>query len=457
MRVGIDFGTTNTVAAIIDNDGKPTVLPLDPVSPETGTLRTLLYVERDGYIHTGSEAIRLHREQNVGRIPRFAKAWVGVIDIELGDAVVKGYEIKGGPMSIEVFADVDADAPGRLLHSLKSPLATEYTGTKIFGHDYSLEQLIAEFLSRVRERVESLTGNAISEAVFGRPVMFAGAKGEADNARAQERLLKAAELAGFRRVAFEQEPIAAGLAFGTTNDSEHSAHAVVFDFGGGTLDIAVMTLGHDSEQRVMATGGVDIAGDHFDQVIFKRAILPWLGDGVKWGPHRLDMPVHLLDALGDWQDVVALCNSPTLAFLRQVQSDCTRPIRILALEDFIFRGHAFDLYSRIEECKVELSQHRFAVVGFDEEAISIWQPVTRGQFEAYIARDGRTIRQVILETLKRAELDARQIGYVIRTGGSSSIPYFVQMLTDIFGAAQMTETDLFTSVAKGLALRASQR
>ncbi|HEY3289243.1 MAG TPA: Hsp70 family protein, partial [Anaerolineae bacterium] len=311
MRVGIDFGTTNTVAAIIGNDGMPTVLPLDPESPDMGTLRTLLYVDRDGFIHTGSEAIRLHHDQNVGRIPRFAKAWVGVIDIELGDAVVKGYEIKGGPMSIEVFADVDADAPGRLLHSLKSPLASEYTGTKIFGHDYSLEQLIAEFLSRVRERVESLTGNAISEAVFGRPVMFAGAKGDVDNARAQDRLLHAAELAGFRHLAFELEPIAAGLAFGASHNRERSTYALVFDFGGGTLDIAVLKVGQDGAQTVLATGGVDIAGDHFDQTIFKRAILPWIGDGVKWGPQRLDMPAHLLDALGDWQDVVAFCNSPT--------------------------------------------------------------------------------------------------------------------------------------------------
>ena len=91
MQIGIDFGTTNTVAAIIGPDGKPVVLPLDPEAPESGTLRTLLYVERDGLIHIGSEAMRLHRDQNVGRIPRFAKAWVGVIDIEMGDAVVKGF------------------------------------------------------------------------------------------------------------------------------------------------------------------------------------------------------------------------------------------------------------------------------------------------------------------------------------------------------------------------------
>ncbi len=464
MQIGIDFGTTNTVAAIIGPDGKPVVLPLDPETPESGTLRTLLYVERDGLIHIGSEAMRLHRDQNVGRIPRFAKAWVGVIDIEMGDAVVKGYEIKGGAMSVEVFADVDADAPGRLLHSLKSPLATEYAGTKVFDHDYTLEELIAEFLVRVRERIETLTGNSVREAVFGRPVVFAGAHLDADNQRAQERLGHAAELAGFTRVVFEQEPIAAGLAFGASRalaqdalaQDAQDARALVFDFGGGTLDIAVLQMSVDGSQQVLATGGVAIAGDHFDQTLFRRAILPWLGERVKWGPQRLDMPTHLMDALGDWQDVVTLCNAPTLAHLRQIHADCTSPIRILALEDFIFKGYAFDLYSRIEQCKRELSAQRFAVTAFDKEAISIWQPVTRGQFEAYIARDGRAIRDMVQETIDRAGLSVDQIDYVIRTGGSSSIPYFVDMLSQMFGKARLTESDLFTSVASGLAVRASQ-
>ena len=458
MKIGIDFGTTNTVAAVIDQQGKPAVLALDPdtEAPDSNTLRTLLYVERDGAIHTGSSAVRLHRSQNVGRMPRFAKAWVGVIDIEIGDAVVKGYEIKGGAMSVEVFADVDADAPGRLMHSLKSPLATEYTGTKLFTREFSLEELIAEFLQRVRGRVESLTGTVPDSAVFGRPVNFAGARTAADSERAEARLRHAAELAGFTQVTFEMEPIAAGLAYGASRDLARGSHALVFDFGGGTLDVAVLQIDAHGEQRVLATGGVAIAGDHFDQSIFRRAIMPWLGQGVRWGSQRLDMPTHLLDALGDWQDVIALCNAPTLAFIRQVQADCSAPIRMLALEDFVFKGYAFDLYERVERCKAALSTSRFDVISFDAEAISIWQPLTRGQFESYIAQDGRVIREMIEQTLERSGLEAGDIEHVIRTGGSSAIPLFVEMLAGMFGSEKVVESDLFTSVAKGLALRANQ-
>ena len=456
MYLGLDFGTTNTVAAVIGADGKPQVLALDPDMPESGTLRTLLYVERDGTFHCGSDAVKLHRAQNVGRMPRFAKAWVGLIDIELGDAVVKGYNIPGGAMTVEVFTDVDADAPGRLMHSLKGPLATEYPGTKLFGHEYSLEDLIAEFLSRVRQQVKAQTGQEPDGVTLGRPVNFAGAATEADSVRAEARLRQAAELAGFKQITFEMEPIAAGLGFGVGRELRQDSHALVFDFGGGTLDIAVLHLQNDGSQRVLATGGVGIAGDHFDQAIFKRAVLPWLGAGVRWGAQQLEMPGHLLDALGDWQDVMTLWNSHTLAFLRQLQSDCTQPLRVMALEDFIFKGYAFDLYEQVEQSKVGLSDARFAVVNFDAEAISIWQPLTRPQFENYIAQDGRAIREMMAQTLERAGIGASDVDYVIRTGGSSSIPYFVEMLGSMFGREKIIESDRFTSVASGLAVRAAQ-
>jgi hypothetical chaperone protein len=457
MKLGIDFGTTNTVAAMIGPDGAPSILPLDAdaAAPDTDILRTLLYVERDHAIHVGSEAVRLHRAQNVGRMPRFAKTWVGVIDIELGESiVVKGYEIKGGPMAVEVYTDVDADAPGRLLHSLKGPLATDYPGTKLFRREYTLEELIAEFLSRVRARVEALTGNEVRAAVFGRPVNFAGAQSPADNGRAEARLRQAAELAGFIDIVFELEPIAAGLAFGARQRMEAGSHALVFDFGGGTLDVAILRVDQGGTQRVLATGGVGIAGDHFDRSIFRRAVLPWLGQGVRWGPQRLDMPSHLLDALGDWQDVVALTNAQTLAFLRHMQSNCSAPIRLLALEDFVFKGYAFDLYERVEQSKVALSSQRFTAMSFDAGAISIWQPLTRPQFESYIAQDGRTIRDMVANTLEHAGVRASQVDYVIRTGGSSSIPYFVEMLASLFGRDKVVESDRFTSVASGLAVRA---
>jgi hypothetical chaperone protein len=287
-------------------------------------------------------------------------------------------------------------------------------------------------------------------------VTFAGARDPAANLRAEQRLRQAAELAGFDSVTFELEPIAAGLAYGAQYELPSGSTALVFDFGGGTLDVAVLRVGHDQTQQVLATGGVDIAGDRFDQTIFQRAVLPWLGAHTRWGRQRLAMPTHMLDALSDWQDVAALCNAQTLSFLREAQSDCTDPIRLMALEDFIFRGYAFDLYQSVENAKVALSAQRFSVINFDAEAISVWQPLTRPQFESFIAREGRVIREMVGDTLVRAGIGADEVNHVIRTGGSSSIPFFVDMLGSMFGRDKVIESDRFTSVASGLAVRANE-
>jgi hypothetical chaperone protein len=452
MHLGIDFGTTNSAAAIIGDDGQPRVLPLDEHAANAGTLRTVLYVERDGNMRIGSDAIAAHRAQNVGRLPRFVKQWIAEIDVVITE---------GGTIVLDIFSDVDADAPGRLLHSLKGPLASDYEGTMLFGTAFTLEALIAEFLSRLRHRIEQTTGQRVTRAVFGRPVNFANAKSDADNAMAESRLREAARLAGFDDVTFEMEPIAAGLAFGAGHNLSAGEHALVFDFGGGTLDVAVLRVEQGGAQRVLATGGVGIAGDRFDQALFKRAVLPWLGAHTRWGPQKLPLPAHLLEALSDWQDAAALCNMPTLGFIRDAQRQSDQPIRLLALEDYIARGYAYEVFEQVERCKVDLSARRFGVIGFDpstgsgQAAISVWQPVTRPLFESAIAREGRLIRDMIADTLLRAEVKAGQIDHVIRTGGSSSIPYFIEMLAGLFGRDKIVEEDLFTGVAAGLAVRAA--
>lgn len=452
MKLGIDFGTTNSAAAVIGNDGRPHVLPLDGGAQNAGTLRTVLYVERDGSISIGSEAIALHRAQNVGRLPRFTRQWITEIDVVITE---------GATIVLDVFSDIDADAPGRLLHSLKGPLASTYEGTTLFGKHYPLEALIAEFLSRLRFRIEQATGETVTQAVLGRPVNFANAQSAEDNAKAEARLREAALLAGFTDITFEMEPIAAGLAYGEQHAMREGDHALVFDFGGGTLDIAVIRVERNNQQRVLATGGVGIAGDHFDRALFKRAVLPWLGSQVRWGSQRLPLPSHLVDALSDWQDAIALCNRPTLAFIREAQNNCSEPIRLFALEDYVSRGYAFDVFERVERSKVALSQGRFDVVTFDPSsgagpsAIAVWQPVTRALFEAAIVRECRLIREMIADTLQRAGVQANEVQHVIRTGGSSSIPVFIEMLAGLFGREKIVIEDLFTGVAAGLAVKAS--
>lgn len=454
MFLGIDFGTTNTVAAVMDSAGVR-VLPLDG---DSTTLRTMLYIEREGKIRAGAEAIHAYRAQNVGRVPRYSKQWVGEIEIEIGELNVKGYDVGASVTAIvDAFADVDADAPGRLIHSLKGPLATPYKGTRLFGKDFSLEALIAEFLSQLRTRVAEQIGVEPRNAVFGRPVHFANATTREADELAQARLLQAAQMAGFERVIFEAEPVGAALAFGV--HAKELQHVLVFDFGGGTLDVAVVRFAGDAHD-VLATGGIGIGGDTFDQIIFKKALLPWFGSETTWGDGHA-LPAHILAALGDWQDIPQLATAGTLKFIREAQHSSSDPLRLLALEDLITKGYAYEVYERVEAAKVALSSQRFAVMDYDPstssgEAVSLWQPISRSQFENYIARERRLIAQVIDDTVQRAGVDAAQIDHVVRTGGSSSIPIFVDMLAERFGREKIVAQSLFTGVASGLAVKAAK-
>src|SRR5581483_2950043 len=106
--------------------------------------------------------------------------------------------------------------------------------------------------------------------VVGRPAVFV-ARPEKEQL-AQERLRRAAARAGFDRVAFQYEPIAAGLAYEAT--LARPEVALIADLGGGTSDFTVMRLGTGTSgsrrQDILATGGVQIGGDTFDARIMAR-------------------------------------------------------------------------------------------------------------------------------------------------------------------------------------------
>jgi hypothetical chaperone protein len=446
IKVGIDFGTTNTSVAIMGDGSNVQVLPIDPLAVSPSSLRTMLYIERGGEIHIGQKAINTYYEQNVGRMPKLVKQWVGEIDIVITE---------GGTVVLDAYTDVDADAPGRLIHSLKSPLATDYQGTTIFGKYISLEDLIATFLTQLRERINAILGSPVSSAVFGRPVNFVGANNDDDNDKAQARLAIAARRAGFTDIDFELEPIAAGLSYGLEAiTDQRDRHILVFDFGGGTLDTAVIHISPDQTQQVISTGGIGIAGDHFDRAMVQKGLVNWFGGKVKWGEKHMELPSHLLHALGEWQELQLLATPPVLAFLNQAQRNCTDPMRLFALEDLISKGYAYTLFEQVENVKVALSKKRWAILDYSAGAISIWQPYTRSQFESYIALERRLITDMVIHTVAKAGLAPKNIDFVVRTGGSSSIPCFMQLLADIFGSDRIIEQDLFTGVAAGLAIRA---
>jgi len=67
------------------------------------------------------------------------------------------------------------------------------------------------------------------------------------------------------------------------------------------------------------------------------------------------------------------------------------------------------------------------------------------------------VEKVLLETIARSGLDIAEIDAVVKTGGSSNIPLFTEMLTRIFGAEKVKASNSFTSVVAGLAIKAQMQ
>ena len=478
MRIGLDFGTTNSGAAVFDGE-RVHVLPLDPFSHDAAVIRSTIYVTRDHQVFIGREAVETYYRQNIGRPSKMVRQYVGEIEMTVGDVgSVKGYPLGSQTFVRDVYVLVDELTPGRLLRSLKSGLAMGYEGTTIFGRYYELEDLIALYLRQIRERVEAETGQPVEGVVLGRPVNFAGGSSPADNQRAVERLRRAAERAGFPEVAFELEPVAAALHYELTLDRPQNV--VVFDLGGGTLDITVMRVGDPGRREVFATGGVGIAGDVFDQRVIQALLLEHFGRGstVRLSPaaelipsenegprtsthdeasgeRDSPFPSQYTDALVNWQTIPELNKPETLHFLQLAQIDGSHPARVRALESLLVNNYAARLFDEVEGAKIALSEAHFALVRLAEEEIDIWQPLTRSQFESLIAAETQRIEACLLETLDRSGLSAGEVDTVIRTGGSAQIPCFIEMLGRVFDPDKVVLSAVFSSVTAGLAVRAT--
>jgi len=453
MRIGLDFGTTNSGAAVFDGQ-RVRVFPLDPASRDPGVVRSTLYITREHKVSIGQEAVDAYYRENVGRPSKMVRQYLGEIELTFGVVEsVKGYP--GGPATIvrDVYALVDELTPGRLLRSLKSVLASGYEGTTIFDRTYRLEELVAIYLREIGERVEAETGQTVEGVVLGRPVNFVDSGTEADNQHAENRLRRAAEMAGFRDVAFELEPVAAALHYELMVGKPQNV--VIFDFGGGTLDITVMRIGEPGERQVFATGGVGVAGDVFDQHIIEGLLLDHFGRGSTWGEDAAPFPRQYTDTLVHWQTIPELHKPETLRFLQSVQLTGSHPSRVRALESLLINNYAIRLIDEVERAKIALSTERFATIQLAGDDIDVWQPITRSQFAALITDATRRIEGCLLDTLARSGLQADEIDAVVRTGGSAQIPCFIEMMTRIFGPEKVVLSDVFSGVTAGLAIRAS--
>ncbi len=439
--IGFDFGTSNSAIAVVGPGSAARVLRLDPGRPRAAHIPTVLYLERDGTARIGDDAIEAFVAAEAGRTVRRARQATGQqIDTGLGPQMV--------------WTEVDANQPGRFFQSLKSFLADgSYRGTNVFGRYYTMEDLIATIMRAMRLRAEEQLGRPITRATVGRPVHWAENDPKGD-ALALRRMETALREAGFTEFTFIAEPIAAGLHFAATLPAPQTI--LVFDFGGGTLDVTVMRIG-GGRHAVLATAGILVGGNVLDEDVMDGRLLRYFGENIQWGAQQLPMPNHILDAIRRWYTIPDLNEARTVAFLQNLERETTGESRrqARALLSLARGNHGWPLFREIERAKVGLSTHAHERIRYGAEAIAIDEPLPRDEFEGLIDRRVRQAERCVDDALIAAEIEPGQVDIVVRTGGSSAIPRFQRLLAEKFGADKLRFQDAFTSVVTGLALSAA--
>ncbi len=443
MIVGMDFGTTNSGMALVE-DGKVRLLPLDSANVNPHVLRTALYITNQQSITIGRTAVDAYYEQNIGRPIKLKEVWVGEV------------EVYGADMFFvqDLYVWMDIFSPGRLFLSLKSALRDpNYAGTVIAQFFYRLEDLIALFLAATRHRASQLLGVDVRRLALGRPVRFSF--DPAEDTLAQSRLLRAAFQAGYEEVYFEYEPVAAASHFESTLSQPQNV--LVFDFGGGTLDITIARLG-GGDRQTLATGGIPIAGDIFDQRISRAKLPQHFGEGSIFGGREkpLPVPASLYDGFSDWQKLLELQKPEHIHRLSEIADSSRVPSQIKAFQSLIASNYGLRIFDQVELAKRKLSEKVGATIKLEGEGFKVFEMVTRSEFEQIIRREAEQIANHLDDTLRQSGLNAGQIDAVIRTGGSSEIPLFQSLLIERFGREKVQAVDTFSSVTAGLGLIARQ-
>ena len=412
--LGLDFGTTNSVVALAEGNGRARLVDFAGDGATGAVFRSALCFWEE------------------------ERGWNGIA-------------AEAGPWAIAEYLQSPLDS--RFVQSFKSVAASPlFERAQIFGRAFRFEDFGRLFLQRLVAHGGAALADRPRRIVIGRPVEYAGAR--PDPALARQRYDLMFDQFG-AELHYVYEPL--GAAFSYAARLTEPATVLVADFGGGTTDFSVVRVAEPGAARrcvPLAAAGVGIAGDRFDRHIVDHLVLPLIGKGSHYRSFGkvLEIPGGYFADFADWSRLALMRNRRTLDELRKLQKSAVDPEPIGRMIALIEHEQGFPLYDAVGRLKRALSVEEAAEFHFDGGDITLRATVTRAEFEAWIADDLRTIEAAMDEALAKAAIDAGAIDRVFLTGGSSLIPAIRALFERRFGSDRIATGGELTSIAHGLAL-----
>ena len=357
--IGIDLGTTYSCVGVFQND-KVEIIPNDQGLNTTPSY--VAFTEEERLI---GDAAKNQTARNPTNTVFDAKRLIGR---KFSDKTVQA-DIKLWPFKVE-------SGP-----SEKPLISVQFKGeTKKF----QAEEISSMVLTKMKEIAETYLGKSVNSAVVTVPAYFNDSQRQATK--------DAGTIAGLNVARIINEPTAAAIAYGLDKKDSNERNVLIFDLGGGTFDVSLLTI-EDGIFEVKATNGhTHLGGEDFDNSLVDYCL-----------------------TMFKRQTGIDITNNNRA--LRRLRTQCEKAKRILS------SAHQAEIY-----CETLAEGEDFSC------------NVNRARFEELCLPKFRECMPPVENVLKDADISKGQIHEIVLVGGSTRIPKIQQMLTEFFGGKQLNRS-----------------
>jgi L1 cell adhesion molecule like protein len=373
--VGIDLGTTYSCVGVWQNDR------VEIIANDQGNRVTPSYVAFTDSERLIGDAAKNQVAMNPHNTVFDAKRLIGR---SFSDPIVQA-DMKHWPFKV-------VQKPGD-----KPFISVEYKGeTK----EFSPEEISAMVLIKMKETAEAYLGHPINSAVITVPAYFNDSQRQATK--------DAGTISGMQVKRIINEPTAAAIAYGLDKKSQGEMNVLIFDLGGGTFDVSLLTIEEGIFEVKATAGDTHLGGEDFDNRMVNHFIQEFKRK-------------HNKDISGNARAV------------RRLRTACERAKRAL---------------SSATQTNIEIDSLF--------EGVDFYTSMTRARFEELCADLFRSTMDPVEKVLRDAKMDKRTVSEVVLVGGSTRIPKIQQLVTQFFNGKEPCKSiNPDEAVAYGAAVQAA--